>query len=129
MYLKIGRLNVPGYFFIICIFCTLIFISGCSKDNNPTSSDNNPGTDEVLLQSFAFSPASKTIAVGTTIKWTNKDNTTHTVTSGSPGSATGLFDSGDLGQNGEFSFTFSQAGTFSYFCKYHSNMIGTIVVQ
>ena len=87
------------------------------------------GANDIFIQGTAFSPSNKTISVGTTIKWTNKDNFTHTVTSGTPGSPSGLFDSGNLGLNGEFSFTFTQAGTFKYYCKIHSSMTGTIIVQ
>jgi plastocyanin len=129
MYLTKTKNRLSTNIFLVSIILTFMLFQSCSKSDNPASSNNNPGTNEVLLQNFAFSPASKTVAVGTTIKWTNKDNATHTVTSGAPGSPTSLFDSGDLGQNGEFSFTFSQVGTFPYFCKHHSNMIGTIIVQ
>jgi len=79
------------------------------------------------MQNIAFSPAIKTVAVGTTIKWINKDNTTHDVISGIPGSPSGLFNSGDFGMNGEFTFT--QTGTFQYFCSHHAGMTGTIIVQ
>ena len=78
---------------------------------------------------MAFSPLSKTISAGTTIKWINKDNVIHTVTSGVPGSPSGTFDSGNFGQNGEFSYKFDQVGTFKYFCNIHQSMTGTIIVQ
>jgi plastocyanin len=121
------RLN---YIFLAGIIFSVIIFSGCSKDyNNPTSPVTNPGTNEIIMQNIAFSPASKTIAVGTTIKWTNKDNTTHDVISGTPGNPSGLFNSGDFSMNGEFTFTFSQAGTFPYYCSHHAGMTGTIIVQ
>ena len=121
------RLN---YIFLAGIIFSVIIFSGCSKNyNNPTSPVTNPGTNEIIMQNIAFSPASKTIAVGTTIKWTNKDNTTHDVISGTPGNPSGLFNSGDFSMNGEFTFTFSQAGTFPYYCSHHAGMTGTIIVQ
>lgn len=116
--------------FIILIL--LITETGCKKDDNTVGSNGNagtPGANEVFIVSMAFSPASKTVAVGTTVKWINKESLTHTVTSGSPGSPSGIFNSGNLGQNGEFSFTFNQAGTFNYFCALHPSMTGTIIVQ
>ena len=114
------------------IFITFVsIISGCSKSDYSSNSNNNntPGTNDIFIQGMAFSPANKTISVGTTIKWTNYDGFNHTVTSGVPGTPSGLFDSGNIGSNGTFSYTFTQAGTFNFFCKIHNSMRGTITVQ
>lgn len=122
-----GMKSVPSL-----IFSLLIIFSGCSKDESPSGGSGNPGTpgpNEIFITGMAFSPGSKTIAVGTTIKWINKDGIAHTVTSGVPSTPSGVFDSGSFGQNGEFSFTFTQPGTFQYFCGIHTTMRGTIIVQ
>ncbi len=121
-------------FIISVFFITLLYvvsIPGCNKDDNPASNAGNPGPNEVFLSGSRFNPVSKTVAVGTTIKWINKDGNTHTVTSGTVGNPSGLFDSGNMHQNNEFPFTFTQAGTYKYFCIYHGSMgmTGTIVVQ
>jgi plastocyanin len=63
-----------------------------------------------------YSPAQVTVAVGDTIIWTI--NGVHTVTSGANGMADGLFDSGLL-SGGTFSYTFTQAGDYPYFCTIH----------
>jgi hypothetical protein len=39
-----------------------------------------------------------------------------------------LWDSSVLTQGQTFSFTFTQAGTFPYFCEVHPNMTATIAV-
>jgi plastocyanin len=70
-----------------------------------------------------FSPASFTVKVGTAVTWVNKDGTTHTVTS-----KTGLFDSGNFATGDTFKFTFTQAGSYQYYCTIHPWMTGTIVV-
>ena len=118
---------------LVLIFVGLVFTSGCSKDDSySTNSSGNTGTqgaNEIFISGMAFSPSSKTISAGTTIKWINKDNVTHTVTSGVPGSPSGTFGSGNFGQNGEFSYKFDQVGTFKYFCDIHQSMTGTIIVQ
>jgi plastocyanin len=112
--------------------------AGCSSNKNSTSYNNpvsnpgpgGPGADEVWMQSIAFNPSTKSVAVGTTITWTNKDGVTHTVTSGAPGSPNGTFDSGNMGNGATFSHTFSSAGTFPYYCRIHgAAMTGTITVQ
>lgn len=125
--------KVRGTVFLGLLFIGFILVSGCSKDDG-YSTDNSgntgtPGANEIFISSMAFSPASKIISAGTTIKWTNKDNSTHTVTSGIPGTPSGVFNSGNFGQNGEFSFKFDQAGTFKYFCNIHTSMTATIIVQ
>jgi plastocyanin len=63
-----------------------------------------------------FSPFAVTIATGDTVTWTI--NGVHTVTSGGNGIMDGLFDSGVL-SGGTFSYTFTQAGDYPYFCTLH----------
>ncbi|MFA5967275.1 MAG: PQQ-dependent sugar dehydrogenase [Patescibacteria group bacterium] len=90
--------------------------------NNSTSGMNNK-EERVSIKNFAFSPATLTIPVGTKVTWKNEDAMLHTVTS------QGNFDSGNLTQGKEFSFTFNTKGTFSYICTLHPFMKGKIVVQ
>ena len=73
---------------------------------------------------FAFSPLTLTVKTGTKVTWTNKDTVTHTVTDDK-----GAFNSGLLTPGNSFSFTFTQAGTYSYHCNIHHSMMATIVVQ
>jgi plastocyanin len=44
-------------------------------------------------------------------------------------SDTGIFDSGSMSRGSNFSHTFSEAGTFGYYCIPHPYMTGTITVQ
>ena len=78
----------------------------------------------VTIQNMAFSPATVTVAVGTTVTWTNQDAVAHTATSDTSAFTTGTIDPGKSA-----SVTFSQAGTFPYHCLIHPNMLGTVVVQ
>jgi plastocyanin len=81
-------------------------------------------TRQVAIMNFAFSPASLTVAVGTTVTWTNKDSVGHTVTSD-----TGAWpDSGVVDTGKSFSFTFSKAGKFTYHCSIHPTMTASITV-
>jgi plastocyanin len=105
----------------IAIFLAISVFAGCSKSNNATTS---PGTNEVFIQSYAFTPSTITVAVNTTITWTNKDGVAHTVTS-----TTGLFDSGSMSTDGTYSHTFTTAGTFPYKCTFHTYMTATVIVQ
>ncbi len=129
MYTIRKKSKVINLIFLLFFFLIFIAGSGCNEDETSTGNNGNPGANEVFMQSSSFSPASKTVAMGTTIKWINKVNATHNVISGTSGSPSGLFNSGDKGLNGEFTFTFTQAGTFPFFCSHHSGMTGTIIVQ
>ena len=83
-----------------------------------------PSTTVVIVGRADFSPATLTIAVGSTVIWKNRGPVAHTVTSND-----GTFDSGDLPAGGTFRFTFTKSGTFPYICNYHPYMTGTIIVQ
>jgi plastocyanin len=86
-------------------------------------SGGQAGSGAVRIADFAFAPDSSDVKVGDSLKWTNQDGTTHTVTADD-----GAFDSGNLAGGKSFSFTFDQAGTFAYHCKIHQSMTGTVVV-
>ena len=124
---------LPNVWILILFFSTLIATNSCSKSSDGTPSTtttttttpgSSPGTNEVWMQNLTFMPATKTVAVGTTVIWTNKDSDTHDVTS-----STGLFQSSSLGLGGTFSYQFNTAGTYTYRCTFHSGMTGTIIVQ
>ena len=97
-----------------------------NSSNNSSSTNSAPtATNSVAIQNFAFSPADITVKKGTTVTWTNKDSTTHTVTE--TDSQTGP-DSGDVASVKSYSFTFDTAGTFHYHCSIHTEMVGTVTV-
>jgi plastocyanin len=79
----------------------------------------------VAIKDFAFNPPEITVPVGGSVTWTNDDPAPHT--------ATGLdreaLQSGTLAQGESFTQTFDTAGTFDYFCEFHANMKGSIVVE
>jgi plastocyanin len=79
---------------------------------------------EVTIANFSFSPGAVTIAAGGTVKWTNGDNASHTVTADD-----GSFNSASVGAQGTFEHTFPQGGTFSYHCAIHPSMQGTVQVD
>jgi plastocyanin len=77
-----------------------------------------------------FALESFTVSVGTTVTWTNRGGAPHTTTAGTPDQPTGQWDSDTLRRGDTFSFTFTQPGTFPYFCRIHpSIMRGTITVK
>ena len=82
-------------------------------------------TQHVMIMNYTFSPASMSVHVGDTVLWTNQDTVPHTVT---VSSGPAKFNSATL-QNGQtFSYKFTKAGTYSYYCSVHPDMKATITV-
>ncbi len=79
---------------------------------------------QVKIHDFQFTPATVTVPVGTTVTWTNRDDTLHTVTE-----ANRRFASPGLDPGGVFSYTFTSAGSFTYFCSLHPHMTATVIVK
>jgi plastocyanin len=91
------------------------------KAKQPTV--HSAASHSVTIKNFAFSPGTINVSQGDTITWTNQDSAPHTAT----GSG-GTFNTGNLDEGQSGSATFSNAGTFSYFCAVHPFMKGTVVV-
>jgi plastocyanin len=84
---------------------------------------------EVEMEDFKFNPPVLVVRIGTTVKFANKDEVQHTATSD-----TGVFDSGYLSKGEEYFFTFTEPGTYPYYCIPHGGpggqgMAATIIVQ
>lgn len=97
----------------------------------PTTSDapaepeaKRPRVVAVEIRLMKFNPASVELNAGDTIEWKNRDITPHTATAEDK-----KFDSGPINANASWSYTFSNAGTFSYMCTFHPEMKGTVVVR
>ena len=94
-----------------------------NTQQNPASATPVTG-DAVTIQNFAFQPANLQVKVGTTVTWTNNDTAPHTVTFRD----SSLTSSSTLRHGDVYSYTFTKAGTFSYYCDFHPYMVGQIVV-
>jgi amicyanin len=83
-------------------------------------------TTEVKIDNFSFGPGTITVAVGTTVTWTNRDDIPHTVVSTDDPKA---FKSKVMDTDEKFSYTFAKPGTYPYFCSVHPKMTGKVVVE
>ena len=116
---------------------------GDDEDAVPPGPDpDEVETSRVEIKDLAFNPPAITVAAGNVVEWTNKDllgdapppgsdeppipppGTEHTVTS----DEAGTFDSGPLGGEATFSYTFLEPGTYAYHCSIHADMTGTVQV-
>jgi len=78
---------------------------------------------QVTIDNFTFTPAELKVKVGDTVTWTNHDDIPHTTVSA------GKFRSKTMDTDDKFSFTFTSAGDYKYFCSLHPHMTGMIKVE
>ncbi len=96
-----------------------------SPDTFAATPDNNPASAvEVKIDNFSFTPATITIPVGATVRWTNRDDIPHTIVSDDK-----VFKSKALDTDEQFTYTFTKPGTYTYFCSIHPKMTAEVVVQ
>ena len=110
------------------LLCATLPAGACFSERTTEPEDVTPcdGTITACTVSIidnAFSPRTRHVVVGSTVRWTNNGASPHTVT----GDA---FDSGNLDDGQQFEETFTVAGEFDYVCEYHSDlMTGTVIVE
>ncbi len=86
--------------------------------------DDQKATVTITIDNFSFTPGETTVAAGTTVTWVNHDDVPHTVVS-----TDRKFRSRALDTEDRFSFTFTDAGTYAYFCSVHPMMTGKVIVK
>ena len=87
-------------------------------------SEDKASALEVRVDNFTFGPDTLTVPVNSTVTWVNKDDLPHVIAS-----TDGVFKSKALDTDDKYSYTFTKAGTYAYFCSIHPKMVGKIVVQ
>jgi plastocyanin len=104
------------------------FVSGLLSSTDPVPAAAKPmtaGNVQVAIKNYAFAPAALTVAVGTKVTWTNDDTAPHTVT---VSSGPVKFSSPSVQKGDTYTFTFTAAGTYSYYCAVHPSMVAKVVV-
>ena len=81
-------------------------------------------TPSIEITKFAFAPKEITVAPGTKVIWTNRDETPHTVAASDKS-----FSSKGLDTNDKFEHTFANEGDFDYICTVHPFMTGVVHVH
>src|SRR3954469_23333694 len=80
----------------------------------------------ITIDNFTFAPPVLTVAAGTRVVWTNRDDIPHTVVGADDPR---MLRSPPLDTDDTFAFTFAAPGTYRYFCSPHPHMQGTVVVR
>jgi len=78
----------------------------------------------VRIDNFTFTPQEITITRGSTLTWVNDDDIPHTIAATNK-----AFRSKAMDTEQKFSFTFTQPGTYEYFCSLHPHMQGKVIVK
>lgn len=108
-------------------------LGACSSAEEAAPDASKPAASStagsITIAMFIYKPSPATVKVGDTVTWTNTDQILHTATSGAPGSPTGVFDLEMDGPGKSGKHTFTEAGTFTYFCDRHNSMRGELTVE
>ncbi len=113
-------------------------LAGCGGGDSPSATgaetteempsgapaESAVATTKVEISDFLYDPAAITVKAGDTVTWTNNDQAPHTATADDQS-----FDTGDLQKGAEGTATFEKAGEFTYYCRFHAFMNGTVVVE
>lgn len=89
----------------------------------PVSGADAAATTEVTIVDAAYQPKTLRTKAGTNVKFLNKDYEAHTVTADD-----GSFSSSILDHGRAWKHTFAKRGKYSYHCKIHPYMTGTVIV-
>ena len=125
---------------LVSLLIVIIAISGCTQNQQINSNKkesslvthtqtiNQPqieGTYNIEISNFAFNPSEIKIKKGETVVWINRDSAPHTVTSDSGNE----INSPQLSNEQVYSHSFSNTGTFNYYCSVHPSMKATVIVE
>ena len=112
------------------VMIAMLFFAGSMRvraENDGVNNHNDQAgatAADVRIDNFSFAPQTLTVAAGTTVTWTNRDDIPHSVVS-----TDGVFKSKVRDTDEKFSYTFAKAGVYPYYCSIHPKMTGKVVVQ
>ncbi len=91
----------------------------------PTPTPRPPVTIVITIQNSGYTPKTVTVPPGSTLIFENKSSLDHTVTQTNGN----ILVSKNIPPGGKFTIKLTKTGTYQYWCKYHTFMVGTIIVQ
>jgi plastocyanin len=112
----------------VLVVAGALLLAACGGGSGTKSGGGAPtssGGTSITITNFMFQPMSLTVSAGATVKVTNKDSATHTLTASG-----NQFNTGDIDQNQTKTFTAPmKPGTYHYICNIHQYMMGTLTVK
>ena len=129
------------YGFEFTIPFTLSRYFGGREGTTQQGPSGDVAAEVAMSNQLRYEPAAVTISAGQAVRWRNASAVIHTVTV-DPSKAmqannvrlpsgVDVFDSGDIGPGGSFTWTFTEPGEYRYICIPHEGaaMVGTIMVR
>lgn len=121
--------HIPVLLVLTSLIIAIVSCAAGTPVSSPTTQPTTPPSPQqtsvpISISNFAYTPPTIEITSGTRVAWTNNDSVVHTVTSNDK-----VFDSGNMSRNATFSFTFTTAGTYEYYCIPHPYMKGKVIVK
>ena len=127
------RYTLPLAGFLMLVMAASYHAPYFAEAQTSTNERCEAQTCHVNITKDGFVPKTLIVKKGTTVIWTNTDDRSHTVTSGSPGEITAPLKSLLLekGQKYEFTFEYSglYQGSYKYFDQVTKIMRGVIIVE
>jgi plastocyanin len=141
---------------LVCILViAVVFTAGCSQGpqqappqttvvpalppelptQTPATAASTPvsqaqvSANTVAVKDFAFNPGTITVKAGSIVRWENQDPVPHRIVFIDKDGRDTSVDSNVLSPSQSWSSKFSQPGTYSYYCKIHPAMTGTVIVE
>jgi plastocyanin len=113
--------------FVLRFAASLVLLAGIAAFSNGQERAGAPvstSSVRVKIDNFSFTPPTVTVPAGTKVTWVNADDIPHTVVADDQSFKSKVLDTDEA-----FTYTFTKAGTYSYFCSVHPKMTAKIVVQ
>jgi plastocyanin len=109
----------------VSIFLTGGAAGAAGEMTGDASPESAMASVQVDIANFAYDPDPVTVPAGGSITWTNQDSAPHTATA----TDRAVLQSGTLNEGDSFTQAFETPGTYEYFCEFHANMSGTVIVE
>lgn len=114
-----------SWFFLIYLLAAMLLSACGGGTGTPGEGQSGPG---IMVEINGGVCPSVNAAAGDRVTWVNRDSEARLISVISSGGET-LFDGGDLQPGDSASFTFPEAGEFTYTCTQDGGGMGTIVVE
>ena len=138
---------------LLCVVAVAVIAAGCTQPSPPqppqttltvspmvpvqtliTSvptpiSQASVSGNTITIKNFAFTPKTITVKTGSIVRWENKDSSPHRIIFIDKDGQDTPVDSSVLSSTQSWSKKFDQPGTYSYYCKIHPEMTGTVIVE
>ena len=138
---------------LLCVVAVAVMAAGCTQPSPPqppqttlTVSPTVPvqtlitsvptpisqasvSGNTITIKNFAFTPQTMTVKTGSIVRWENKDSSPHRIIFIDKDGQDTILDSSVLSSTQAWSQIFYKPGTYSYYCKIHPDMTGTVIVE